>query len=136
MAVKGPVHFPMEEDSILDFIPVDQVAYGMMLALAELLEGRAKVIYQYGTSDSAPVKVSRIIELLGLYKRDHYLYEAGGNPVLNWVNLDLNQRPTADQYLKRGPRWQSDKVKSAAGLLGRLSGAGPMKALTGSLSKS
>lgn len=60
-------------DSVrLDLIPCDLVASGMLLSLAELFEGRAKPVYQYGTSDSNPVTMSRVYELSGLHKRKLY----------------------------------------------------------------
>ena len=39
----------------LDFIPTDYVVAGMILALAELLEGKAKPVYQLGASDLQPL---------------------------------------------------------------------------------
>ena len=38
-------------DDVLDFIPTDYVVAGMILALAELLEGTGKPVYQLGASD-------------------------------------------------------------------------------------
>ena len=55
----------------LDIIPCDTVAVGMILALAELLEGRAQPIYQLACSDVNPVSMARIYELSGLYKRQY-----------------------------------------------------------------
>lgn len=56
----------------LDVIPCDMVAGGMIVALAELLRGEAKPVYQFGTSDSNPVTMARIYELSGLYKRRYH----------------------------------------------------------------
>ncbi|HZU81649.1 MAG TPA: AMP-binding protein, partial [Polyangiaceae bacterium] len=67
----------------LDLIPTDYVAAGMILALAELLEGTAAPVYQYGASDINPCTVQRFGELMGLYKRKHYQRKGSGNPLLN-----------------------------------------------------
>ena len=67
----------------LDFIPTDYVVVGMILALAELLEGTAKPVYQFGASDVNPCTAQRYAELIGIYKRKHYQRKGTGNPLLN-----------------------------------------------------
>jgi long-chain acyl-CoA synthetase len=57
---------------LLDLIPADYVAAGMILAMVELLEGTAKPVYQFGAADLNPCTVQRFGELMGLYKRRHY----------------------------------------------------------------
>ena len=47
---QGPLGVPATDESVLDIIPVDQVAIGMILSLAEL-QNTHKVVYQYGSSD-------------------------------------------------------------------------------------
>jgi len=66
----------------LDFIPTDYVSAGMILALAELLEGTAQPVYQLGASDVNPCTQQRFGELMGIYKRKAYLRK-GGNPLFN-----------------------------------------------------
>ena len=67
----------------LDLIPTDYVVAGMILALAELLEGTAKPVYQLAGSDVNPYTTQRFGELVGMYKRRHYQRKGGGNPLLN-----------------------------------------------------
>ncbi|HEY6463362.1 MAG TPA: SDR family oxidoreductase, partial [Polyangiaceae bacterium] len=67
----------------LDFIPTDYVVAGMVLALAELLEGTQKPVYQLGASDLNPCTARRFGELVGLYKRKHFQRKGTGNPLLN-----------------------------------------------------
>jgi long-chain acyl-CoA synthetase len=69
----------------LDFIPADYVAAGMILALAELSEGSAKPVYQFGASDVNPCTVQRFGELMGLYKRKHYRTKISGNVLFNAI---------------------------------------------------
>src|SRR5579859_5678221 len=67
----------------LDFVPSDYVVAGMILALAELLEGTAKPVYQLGASDLNPCTSKRFGELVGLYKRRHFQRKGSGNALLN-----------------------------------------------------
>lgn len=72
-------------DVILDFIPADVVCAGMIITLAELLEGTAKTVYQYGASDTNPGTSERFGELIGLYKRISYQRRGKGNPFVNFL---------------------------------------------------
>ena len=56
-------------DNYLDVIPCDMVASGLTLALGELLERRAKPVYQLGSTDTNPCTMRRFFVLSGLYKR-------------------------------------------------------------------
>jgi long-chain acyl-CoA synthetase len=67
----------------LDLIPADYVVAGMIVALAELLEGTAAPVYQFGASDVNPCTAKRFGELVGIYKRTYYRRKASGNPLLN-----------------------------------------------------
>jgi long-chain acyl-CoA synthetase len=69
----------------LDFIPTDFVVAGMILALAELSEGSAKPVYQFGAADVNPCTVQRFGELMGLYKRKHYRRKVSGNLIWNAI---------------------------------------------------
>ncbi len=82
LAMQGQVRIPGAE-VILDFIPTDLVCAGMILALAELLEGTNKPVYQLGVSDSNPATAKRLGELIGLYKRKHFQRTGKGNPFVN-----------------------------------------------------
>jgi long-chain acyl-CoA synthetase len=75
----------------LDFVPADYVVAGMILALAELLEGSAKPVYQFGAADVNPCTVQRFGELMGLYKRKHYRQKSSGNPL--WNALQARYEP-------------------------------------------
>jgi long-chain acyl-CoA synthetase len=82
LMMKGLVQVPARHTP-LDFIPTDMVTAGMILALAELLEGKAKPVYQFGASDVNPATAARFGELVGLYKRKHFQKASKGNPILN-----------------------------------------------------
>ena len=77
----------------------------MILALAELIEGTHKPVYHYGSSDTNGLNINRLIELVGLFKRRHYVRDAGGNPALNWIQSRLEpETASAENYEKWGPR--------------------------------
>ena len=88
LMMQGLVQIPARHVP-LDFIPTDMVTAGMILALAELLEGTAKPVYQFGASDVNPATAARFGELVGLYKRKHYQKKGKGNPVLNLLQAHV-----------------------------------------------
>ncbi len=130
---RGPTHFPAREESVLDVIPVDYVAAGLLLTLGELLEGTHKPVYQYGTSDQNPLKMYRLIELVGLFKRKH-LNEQGDNPVLDFLDKRFESRhTTASDHFERGPAWMSQLATRTAKRLKAL--PGPLKPITAPAAK-
>jgi long-chain acyl-CoA synthetase len=84
LAMKGH-HQLLGKDAILDFIPADVVTAGMIVTLAELIEGTAKPVYQYGASDVNPGTSERFGELIGLYKRKYFQRTGKGNPFVNFL---------------------------------------------------
>ena len=84
LAMKGQTHLPGGRDAILDLIPSDMVASGMVLALLELLDETQAPMYQLGAADVNPCSSGRFGELGGIYKRKSYL-KRGGNPLYNFL---------------------------------------------------
>jgi long-chain acyl-CoA synthetase len=70
MAWRGHRFYPTKEENVLDVIPVDHVAAGCLHVAAALLRGKAKQIYQLGSSDSNPLKILRLVDLTDLANRD------------------------------------------------------------------
>ena len=131
LVLKGPIVFPREDETVLDIIPVDQVAAGMILALAELIEETHKPVYHFGTSDTAPLRIDRLIELVGLFKRQHFVGHASGNPVLNWVQARMEPTgATPQRYFERGPRSRAKQLGKAASWLSKMAD-GPLEPLIG-----
>ena len=83
MALHGQVQYPTRDGHILDIIPVDQVCFGTVLAMAALVAGEHEAVYQFGTSDANGLTMNRLIELTGLYKRRFMRSRRRGNPLLN-----------------------------------------------------
>ncbi len=122
LAMQDVAKFPSRPDTVLDVIPVDMVASGMILALAELVRREHRVVYQYGSSDTAPLKITRLIELTGLFKRRR-IRDRESNPLLREIKMRME--PVAvdvPTFFAKGPRYNSERVGKVAGFLTRLSG--------------
>lgn len=123
MAMQGPVRYASSKDAVLDVIPVDHVAAGMTLTLGELLEDSHKPVYQYGSSDTSPLEVERLIELVSLFKRKHFRTKGGGNPVVNFLQSRAEAIGlSVDDYPAKGPGVRAKQVKGVAGMLRSLGG--------------
>jgi len=84
LIMKGHMTIPSSE-APLDLIPTDLVTAGMIMSLAELIEGTHKPVYQYGIADVNPASIVRLGELIGLYRRKHFQKKggSGGAALLN-----------------------------------------------------
>jgi long-chain acyl-CoA synthetase len=134
LALKGQVNVPGRHVP-LDFIPTDWVTAGMILALAELLEGTHKAVYQFGTSDVNPATAVRLGELIGLYKRKYWQRKGGVHPLLKLYGTYFEAMPvTPERFNAVGPPAIAAATKGASDFL-RKTGvpmfAGAAKALAG-----
>jgi long-chain acyl-CoA synthetase len=116
---EGQLQIP-GSDNYLDFIPCDMVAGAMTLSLAELLEGNAPAVYQYGSSDSNPCTMRRFFELSGLYKRDYWQRTGRGGPIVSYVQSHfegaLIDKPSFERF---GPLVLSRGLSGVARWLGK-----------------
>src|ERR687886_2018085 len=85
IALKGQSLIPVNEKLILDITPVDQVAAVMLAVAAEALVREPRLVHQASTGDSNPNNMRRIVEMLGLYKRKHFLEKETGFRLINEV---------------------------------------------------
>ena len=76
MCSRGMRYFPLDEQHILDVIPVDLCVNNMVQVGAALLANQAKPIYQVGTSAANPVALRRLLELTSLAYRNADLPES------------------------------------------------------------
>lgn len=121
LAMQGVHQVPLGK-GVLDFVPADIVCCGMAITLAELLEGTAKTVYQYGTSDSNYFTAERSGELTGLYKRKYFLRRGKGNPLLNMFNAYMEPAAVSmERYNAMG----SGKIAKIAKSTGRVLKAAP-----------
>ncbi len=113
-------------DNNLDFIPCDMVATGMILSLAELLEGTAKPVYHYGASDVNPITMNRVIELTNLNKRRHYQRTGSGGPIVSYLHSHVEGASLSKETFERfGPAAISKGLGTLARAL-RATAVGPV----------
>jgi long-chain acyl-CoA synthetase len=116
-------------DHYLDVIPCDMVAGGLTLALAELLEGTAKPVYQLGSSDSNPCTMRRFFELTGLYKRRYYQKTGKGGPIGSFLQSHFEGALLGRSEFERiGPKRIAEGGARLSGLMKKLA-VGPAKPL-------
>jgi len=128
MASKGQVQFPGDHSVHLDIIPVDMVTSGMIASLAELIEGTAPPVYQYGTSDINACRMTRYMELAGLYKR-RQVFEGKRTKLFDLVSSRFESLGlTKKQYQAHGARRIAGAMKSAGELLD-FANHGPLRPL-------
>ncbi len=122
MSMKGH-HQIVGRDAILDFIPADTVCAGMVLTLAELLEGTAKPVYQYGASDVNPGTSARFGELIALYKRKYYQRTGKGNPFVNFLQQYMEPAIVSkERYDLVGPGAMARAARTMAKVLKKAPG--------------
>ncbi len=68
LAMWGQRFTPAKGDLAIDLVPVDLVAKGLALAVAALLRGEHRPVYQLGTSDENPLWIHRLIEICNMWK--------------------------------------------------------------------
>jgi long-chain acyl-CoA synthetase len=85
MAMRGQNLFPVATDVILDVIPVDMVASAVLAVTAQAIVEEPELVFQVSSGDSNPSRLGRLVDLLGLFKREHFRGKAGGNRFLNEV---------------------------------------------------
>jgi len=85
MAMRGQNLFPVATDVILDVIPVDMVASAVLAITAQAIVEEPELVFQVSSGDTNPSRLGRLVDLLGLFKREHFRGKAGGSRFLNEV---------------------------------------------------
>jgi long-chain acyl-CoA synthetase len=128
MASKGQVQFPSDHDCHLDIIPVDMVTSGMIAALAELVEGTAPAVYQLGSTDTNACRMTRYMELAGLYKR-RLVHEGKKTGIFDIVSSRFESVGLKkQQYDAHGARRIASVMRGVSGVLDGMS-HGPLRPL-------
>lgn len=128
MATHGQIQFPGDHNVHLDVIPVDMVCAGMIAALAELLDGSHKAVYQYGTTDTNACRMTRMLEITGLYKRK-LVHEGKRTSLFDRIQAYIEpQGLTKKQYEQRGAHAIAGAMRGVAGVLDRIK-IGPLAPL-------
>ena len=122
LAMKGH-HSILGSDAVIDFVPADVVCVGMVMTLAELIEGTAKPVYHYGASDVNPASSARFGELIGLYKRKAYQRRGKGNPFVNFLQAYYEPAIVSEERFDNfGPGAVARAARTMAGMLKKAPG--------------
>ncbi len=95
LVLKGQVKVPANDKLILDITPVDQVASVMLAVAAQACVEEPRLVYQAATGDSNPNNLERIINLVGLFKRKHFLEKESGFKFVNELAARMSPRPVS-----------------------------------------
>jgi long-chain acyl-CoA synthetase len=101
IALKGQSLIPVNEKLILDITPVDQVAAVMLAVSAQACVEEPRLVHQAATGDSNPNDMRRIVGLLGLYKRKHFLEKDSGFKIVNQVAARMETKPVTPAHFDR-----------------------------------
>lgn len=128
MASKGQVQIPADHECHLDIIPVDMVTSGMIAALAELIDGTNGPVYHFGSSDTNGCRMTRFIELAGLYKR-RQVYEGKKTKLFDIISSRFESVGLSKkQYETHGARKIAGAMRGLGGLLDKAA-VGPMRSI-------
>jgi long-chain acyl-CoA synthetase len=95
LVLKGQTQVPANEKLVLDITPVDEVASVMLAVAAQACVEEPQLVHQAATGDSNPNTLSRIITLVGLYKRKHFQEKDTGIKVINEIAARMEPHPVS-----------------------------------------
>ena len=121
LALKGQNVLPVSPKLILDVVPVDHVASGMLMVAAQAIVEQPKLVFQLCSGDLNPLHMDRVVTLTGLYKRKRFRDKETGNRFLNELAARMEFRPVAEAEYNRYsiPKLQSI-ARKASETLGRV----------------
>jgi long-chain acyl-CoA synthetase len=138
LALQGHRAYPGGRQSILDVVPVDLVAAGLLAISADLLDrGRRRTgrVYHLASGDLNPFLASRCFELVGLHQRRLYQKREEGSALVNLLRSRLEpyrvdrdhferfSTPATERWVQaarrlvesRAPRWGAPRAQALAG---------------------
>jgi long-chain acyl-CoA synthetase len=99
LALKGQNKLPVSESLILDVVPVDYIAGGMLMVSAQACVEQPALVHQLSSGDLNPSRIGRVTTLTGLYKRQRFQNKEVGNKLLNELAARMEFRPVSyDEY--------------------------------------
>jgi len=101
MAMRGQNLFPIATDVILDVIPVDMVASAVLLIAAQAVVEEPELVFQVSSGDTNPSKLGRLVDLLGLFKREHFRGKTSGNRFLNEVAARMEAQAVKPEIFEK-----------------------------------
>lgn len=101
LALKGQNLFPVRHDLILDVIPVDYAAAGVLAVTAQACVEEPELVHHLCSGDSNPSRLGRLVDLLGLYKRKHFQNKEGGARLLNEIAARMEAQVVSPEGFER-----------------------------------
>jgi long-chain acyl-CoA synthetase len=101
LALKGQNVLPVSESLILDMVPVDHIAAGMIQVAAQACMEQPKLVHQLSSGDLNPARVGRVVTLTGLYKRKRFQSKEAGNRFVNALAARMEFRPVTYENYSR-----------------------------------
>ena len=102
LALKGQNLLPVSEELILDIVPVDYIAAGMIMVAGQACVEQPELVHQLAAGDLNPSYIDRVTTLTGLYKRKRFQDKETGNKFLNELAARMEFRPVSyDEYDKK-----------------------------------
>lgn len=134
-ALNGQSIYPLNQEVILDIIPVDHVAAAMLSIASQTIVERPQLAYQLCSGDSNPIKLRRIVTLLGLYKRSYFQDKKTGNRFLNAIASRMEARAVEDApFRKIVPRLR-DAAEEISKSLSKTKSYGVLSGIKGQIKK-
>ncbi len=101
LALKGQNKLPVSESLILDMVPVDYIAGGMLMVAAQACVEQPALVHQLAAGDLNPSRIGRVTTLTGLYKRQRFQSKETGNKFLNELAARMEFRPVSYEEYDR-----------------------------------
>ena len=101
LALKGQNKLPVSESLILDMVPVDHIAGGMLMVAAQACVEEPALVHQLSSGDLNPSRIGRVTTLTGLYKRQRFQSKETGNKFLNELAARMEFRPVSYEEYDR-----------------------------------
>ncbi len=115
IALRGQPIIPVNENLVLDIIPVDMVAGAILgAAMNALIDDTPPLVFQTSSGDSNPNDMKRIVGLVGLYKREHFKEKETGNKLLNNVAAMIETSPVSQKTFERYSAPMLNKIAKGA----------------------
>ncbi len=120
MALRGQNLFPVDPEVILDVVPVDMVASATLAVAAETIVSEPRLVYQVAGGDRNPVRVGRLVDLVGIYKRRHFRDKPTGMKLWNEALGRMEtQSVRADRFEKYTLPWMRRSTTGLSEILRR-----------------
>jgi long-chain acyl-CoA synthetase len=101
MAMRGQNLIPVATDVILDVIPVDMVAAAVLAVTAQTAVEVPELVFQISSGDTNPSRLGRLVDLLGLYKRQHFRGKTTGSRLLNEIAARMEARAVKPESFEK-----------------------------------